>query len=88
MLRAFAIDGERTLDATAFNPFAGRARPVPHAARLAKTPLKSPTKLEPAGFRKPGDAATLPELIKFLIDRTGYIRALEDEATPEAFSPH
>ena len=39
---------------------------------------------EPA-FRKPGDPATLPELIRFLIDRTGYISALEDEATPEAF---
>ncbi len=38
------------------------------------------------GFRKPGDAATLPELIKFLIDRTGYIRSLEEEGTPEAFS--
>jgi DNA helicase-2/ATP-dependent DNA helicase PcrA len=38
------------------------------------------------GFRKPGDPATLPELIKFLNDRSGYIRALEDEATPEAFS--
>jgi len=38
------------------------------------------------GFRKPGDAATLPELIKFIIDRTGYIRSLEDEGTPEAFS--
>jgi DNA helicase-2/ATP-dependent DNA helicase PcrA len=38
------------------------------------------------GFRAPGDAATLPELIKFLNDRSGYIRALEDEATPESFS--
>ncbi len=38
------------------------------------------------GFRKPGDAATLPELIRFLIDRTGYIRSLEDEGTPESFS--
>jgi len=38
------------------------------------------------GFRKPGDAATLPELIKFLNDRSGYLRALEDEATPEALS--
>jgi DNA helicase-2/ATP-dependent DNA helicase PcrA len=37
-------------------------------------------------FRKPGGAATLPELIKFLNDRSGYIRALEDEATPESFS--
>ena len=37
-------------------------------------------------FRKPGGPATLPELIKFLNDRSGYIRALEDEATPESFS--
>ncbi|KAA6460303.1 ATP-dependent DNA helicase Rep [Acidobacteria bacterium AB60] len=38
------------------------------------------------GFRAPGDAATLPELIRFLIDRTGYIRALEAEGSPEAIS--
>jgi DNA helicase-2/ATP-dependent DNA helicase PcrA len=38
------------------------------------------------GFRKPGESATLPELIKFLNDRSGYIRALEEEATPESFS--
>jgi DNA helicase-2/ATP-dependent DNA helicase PcrA len=37
-------------------------------------------------FRKPGDPATLPQLIRFLIDRTGYIKALEAEASPEAFS--
>jgi DNA helicase-2/ATP-dependent DNA helicase PcrA len=37
-------------------------------------------------FRKPGDAATLPELIRFLLDRTGYIKALETEGSPEAFS--
>jgi len=37
-------------------------------------------------FRAPGDAATLPELIKFLIDRTGYIKVLETEGSPEAFS--
>ncbi len=39
-----------------------------------------------APFRSPGDSATLPELIRFLIDRTGYIKALETEGTPEAFS--
>jgi DNA helicase II / ATP-dependent DNA helicase PcrA len=37
-------------------------------------------------FRAPGDAATLPELIRFIIDRTGYIKALETEGSPEAFS--
>jgi DNA helicase-2/ATP-dependent DNA helicase PcrA len=39
-----------------------------------------------APFRSPGDAATLPELIRFLIDRTGYIKALETEGSPESFS--
>ncbi len=39
-----------------------------------------------SAFRAPGDSATLPELIRFLIDRTGYIKALETEGTPEAFS--
>ncbi len=37
-------------------------------------------------FRTSGDAATLPELIRFLIDRTGYIKALEAEGSPESFS--
>jgi len=38
------------------------------------------------GFRTPGGAATTAELLKFLIDRTGYIKQLEDEDTPEAYS--
>ncbi len=41
---------------------------------------------EASGFRSPGGAATLPELIRFLIDRTGYIKALEAEGSPESFS--
>ena len=39
-----------------------------------------------SGFRTPGDSATLPELIRFIIDRSGYIKALEAEGTPEAVS--
>ena len=38
------------------------------------------------GFRAPGGAATVPEILKFLIDRTGYIKQLEEEATPDAFA--
>jgi DNA helicase-2/ATP-dependent DNA helicase PcrA len=41
---------------------------------------------EKPAFRAPGDSATLPELIRFIIDRTGYIKALETEGSPEAFS--
>ncbi len=53
---------------------------------LAQEEKELPSLAEPTPFRKPGDAATLPELIKFLNDRSGYIRALEEEATPESFS--
>jgi DNA helicase-2/ATP-dependent DNA helicase PcrA len=38
------------------------------------------------GFRAPGGPASIPEILKFLIDRTGYIKQLEEEATPESFS--
>jgi len=36
------------------------------------------------GFRSPGGPATIPEVLKFFFDRTGYIRQLEEEGTPEA----
>ncbi len=38
------------------------------------------------GFRAPGDAANTAEILKFLIDRTGYIKILEEEDSPEAYS--
>jgi DNA helicase-2/ATP-dependent DNA helicase PcrA len=73
-------------DATAFNPFLDEPQ-VAHAAASGKKVEITASKIEAVeGFRAPGDAATLPELIKFLIDRTGYIRSLEEENTPEAFS--
>jgi len=72
-------------DPAEFNPF------EPKAAKKLPTPINIAAKLDAVeaaveGFRAPGDAATLPELIKFLNDRSGYLRALEDEGTPEAFS--
>ncbi|MGA7155230.1 MAG: UvrD-helicase domain-containing protein [Acidobacteriaceae bacterium] len=86
-----------TPDAASINPFApiplkqsasdaARARLDRIAAAedaLPSSPIPYPLS---SAFRKPGDPATLPELIKFLNDRSGYIRALEDEATPESFS--
>ena len=38
------------------------------------------------GFRAPGAAASTGEILKFLIDRTGYIKQLEEEDTPESYS--
>ncbi len=49
-------------------------------ARATPEPAKS------EGFRSPGGPANIAEILKFLIDRTGYIKALEAEDTPEAYS--
>jgi DNA helicase II / ATP-dependent DNA helicase PcrA len=39
-----------------------------------------------SAFRTPGGVATTAEILKFLIDRTRYIKLLEEEDTPEAYS--
>ncbi len=55
----------------------------------ATAPLKQSIADEAApveGFRSPGDSATLPEVLKFLMDRSGYVRMLEEENTPESLS--
>jgi DNA helicase-2/ATP-dependent DNA helicase PcrA len=78
-------------EAASINPFAPIALKASASdvirERLRKQNEEAPQteEVRPA-FRSPGDPATLPELIKFLNDRSGYIRALEDEATPESFS--
>jgi DNA helicase-2/ATP-dependent DNA helicase PcrA len=84
------------VDAAAFNPFAPVVMKAPSTLKRSAADGKSSSLEDRAtdriisdekpAFRKPGDAATLPELIKFLNDRSGYIRALEAEATPESFS--
>ncbi|CAN5482983.1 hypothetical protein BH10ACI4_BH10ACI4_30800 [soil metagenome] len=87
-------DAAHGIDAASFNPFA----PVVLKGAAASATLKRSAAMsmdkaaelkmadEKPAFRKPGDPATLPELIKFLNDRSGYIRSLEEEATPESFS--
>jgi len=83
------------LDASSFSPFAEEPkRPFLTMPKKGSTPDSQPEPEKPSeeetetasGFRSPGDSATLPELIRFLIDRTGYIKALEAEGSPEAFS--
>ena len=53
--------------------------------RLSDSAVESQPEAE-EGFRTPGGPATLPEVLKFLIDRTGYIKLLEEEGSPEAYS--
>jgi DNA helicase-2/ATP-dependent DNA helicase PcrA len=76
-----AFGDDIAFDASEFNPFAEDAGKNARPAEAEGTQESAVS-----GFRKPGDAATLPELIRFIIDRSGYIRALEEEGTPEAFS--
>ncbi len=87
------------LDTASFSPFAEQPkRPflvMPKKDRVPQVSTLRPGIDEPKSkdeseevkpFRAPSDAATLPELIRFIIDRTGYIKALETEGSPESFS--
>src|SRR5215469_533122 len=38
------------------------------------------------GFRSPGGPASIPEVLKYLLDRTGYIKELEEEKTPDSLA--
>jgi DNA helicase II / ATP-dependent DNA helicase PcrA len=78
-------DQAHGIDAASFNPFAPVVLKRSAGMSIERSAAIKMEDERPA-FRKPGDAATLPELIKFLNDRSGYIRALEEEATPESFS--
>jgi DNA helicase-2/ATP-dependent DNA helicase PcrA len=87
-------NGLPQLDATSFSPFAakpkrqnpGKSTPPNPGVESDNEDAAKDEKGRGSAFRKPGDAATLPELIRFLLDRTGYIKALETEGSPEAFS--
>jgi DNA helicase-2/ATP-dependent DNA helicase PcrA len=87
-------DSASAESAAGFDFGGGRAPGVPRAPQVPSNPdfesdaeeVAEDEKGRRSAFRAPGDAATLPELIRFLIDRTGYIKALETEGSPEAFS--
>jgi len=84
-------DAAHGIDSAMYNPFApvvlkSSASEASAAARRAVAAEDKAIEAERPAFRKPGEAATLPELIKFLNDRSGYIKSLEEEATPESFS--
>jgi ATP-dependent DNA helicase UvrD/PcrA len=57
----------------------------PHDGRRdAGVTQPEPAELSPNSFPTP--TVSTADILKFLIDRTGYIKLLEDEDTPEAFS--
>ena len=56
------------------------------AASQGESPAGEGARATPGPFRTPGGPANTAEVLKFLIDRTGYIKPLEEEDTPEAYS--
>jgi DNA helicase II / ATP-dependent DNA helicase PcrA len=81
---------EETSESTDFDPenfsfdFPQEALPAEDRAGLPLDSRQDAGATEP--FRVPGAAANTGEILKFLIDRTGYIKQLEEEDTPEAYS--
>jgi DNA helicase-2/ATP-dependent DNA helicase PcrA len=70
------------------------ANDEPEAEQIAETTNQGESEAADAGasseavegFRAPGGPASVPEILKFLIDRTGYIKQLEEEATPDSLA--
>jgi DNA helicase-2/ATP-dependent DNA helicase PcrA len=74
---AVELDDQISFDPTVFD-FAAMEEEESAADGVAEAPAVE-------GFAAPGTAGTA-DLLKSLIDRTGYIKLLEEEDTPEAFS--
>ena len=81
---SFTAQANEPIADVSFNPFEDTA-PKQAASVRGENEVPMPEEERPA-FRSPDGKATLPELIRFINDRSGYIHALEDEGTPEAFS--
>jgi DNA helicase II / ATP-dependent DNA helicase PcrA len=74
---ALALDDQIEFDPAAFEI---------ESVERAPSPTSAEDKIDGEAFRTPGEPANTAEMLKFLIDRTGYIKQLEEEDTPEAYS--
>ena len=79
------IDDQIEFDPAAFD-FGGGEHIEAASSDLSSDFLENPKEDAVEGFRTPGGPANTAEILKFLIDRTGYIKQLEKEDTPEAYS--
>jgi DNA helicase-2/ATP-dependent DNA helicase PcrA len=86
--RPSAEDGDAQEEESAEDFFGKLAFEASDEPERPMTEGREPTTSSPTddSFRSPGGPATLPEVLKFLLDRTGYITQLEGEGTPEAFA--
>jgi DNA helicase II / ATP-dependent DNA helicase PcrA len=92
---SYATDDQTEFDPSAFDFSGGEfihagtsAAPTDVHAHLEppKDDVENDNPAAVEGFRAPGEPANIAELLKFLIDRTGYIKILEAEDSPEAYS--
>jgi DNA helicase-2/ATP-dependent DNA helicase PcrA len=77
---------EEAEEGTDFAEMGAESRDVSQASQGENANSQEETQAPVEGFRSPGGPASIPEILKFLIDRTGYIKQLEEEATPDSFA--
>jgi DNA helicase-2/ATP-dependent DNA helicase PcrA len=85
-LSPYGLEHESNSDITEFDPAAFDFGGGEHIEVASSVPEGEDQDEPVEGFRAPGAPANTAELLKFLIDRTGYIKQLEEEDTPEAYS--
>jgi ATP-dependent DNA helicase UvrD/PcrA len=89
---AGAVEQESSIADTAFDPLSfdfgsfSDSEELSGTEEVAQSAQANGTNQEVPPFRSPGDPANTAEVLKFLIDRTGYIKQLEEQDTPEAYS--
>ncbi len=76
--------GNFSFDFAAHDQVDGNGNGEPHPVAEVATDPAQPAPESSSAF--PAPTVSTADVLKFLIDRTGYIKALEEEATPEAFS--
>jgi DNA helicase II / ATP-dependent DNA helicase PcrA len=81
-------DQMHLLDASHFEPSLKRVPPAPKLGPGNEAPIGDEQKSQEAApdFALRATPPRCPSSSAFIIDRTGYIKALETEGTPEAFS--
>jgi ATP-dependent DNA helicase UvrD/PcrA len=89
---AGSTEQESSIADTAFDPLSfdfgsfSDSEELSGTEEAAQSAQANGTNQEVPPFRSPGDPANTAEVLKFLIDRTGYIKQLEEQDTPEAYS--
>jgi DNA helicase-2/ATP-dependent DNA helicase PcrA len=76
--------GNFSFDFAAHDQVDGNGNGEPHPVAEVETDPAQPAPESSSAF--PAPTVSTADVLKFLIDRTGYIKALEEEDTPEAFS--